>query len=169
MELNILLLREEFHTFDIPPNCDLPQLGYGFIFWWILCLSFFSLLMLSFYPLLWKLCSLNFQVFFRGNYYLCSCRFVVSMAWEMSSGSCHAAILNPAPRIFIFNLSGIRIYRKLYSKLAFFRNECGLVIKYFSRRIKEKSWSAFSKRRGKNVRLCQLQKEDKMKGQLYLK
>lgn len=49
----------------------------------------------------------------------------------MSSPSCHTAILNPAPRIFIFNLSGFRIYRELVSKLAFFRSECGLGDKLF--------------------------------------
>lgn len=39
VELNGLLLREELYSFATPPNCDLPQLWFGFIFW---CLSFFS-------------------------------------------------------------------------------------------------------------------------------
>lgn len=36
-------------------------------------------LMLSFWHSLWRCCSSNFQIPFRGNYYIYSCRFVVSM------------------------------------------------------------------------------------------
>ena len=48
--------------------------------WSYLCYSY--PLLLSFYPLFWRLCSSRFQVPLRGYYSICSCRSVVSLGRE---------------------------------------------------------------------------------------
>ena len=79
VKLKSLLLRENIHTFVIPPNCRLPQLGCGFFLGKPICLPFLPILMLSFYPWLWRLCLSSFQIPFRGCYSIHGCRFVVSV------------------------------------------------------------------------------------------
>lgn len=78
--LNPLLLKEKFYKFDIPLNADLLQLGCNFIPGESMSLPLFPALMLSFYPLLWRLRSFNFWVLYRENYFIYSCRFVVLMS-----------------------------------------------------------------------------------------
>lgn len=63
-------LGKKFCIFKIPPDCgSLPgSSACGLVLFWWCHVSASPISMLPFYPLLWKLCSSCFQVFFRGDY-----------------------------------------------------------------------------------------------------
>lgn len=65
-----------------PYLCDSSQLwiaetGCGFSLGEIVSLPLLPISVLSFKPLVWRPCSSSFQVFFQGNYSICSCKFMV--------------------------------------------------------------------------------------------
>lgn len=96
VEHKALALREKFHIFEIPHKCGLMYLGLiVVVICACMCVCYFCahvdgcvcvyetislpllpILMLFFYLLLWRLC---FLIFFRGNYFIYICKFVVLM------------------------------------------------------------------------------------------
>lgn len=65
-----------------PYLCDSSQLwiaeiGCGFSLGETVSLPLRPISVLSFKPLVWRPCSSSFQVFFQGNYSICSCKFMV--------------------------------------------------------------------------------------------
>lgn len=73
MEHKPLTSQEKISYSGISPNCRSLHLRQG------VYLPLLPVLMLSFYPLLWRPCSSSFQVSFRENDFICNCRFVVSV------------------------------------------------------------------------------------------
>lgn len=84
---------EKIHTLVSLPNCrsPTPWLGCGLF----LAKHLLPVLMLSFYSLLWRLCSPSCQISFQRNYSTCRCTFVLSVREGVSLRSSYTAILNP--------------------------------------------------------------------------
>lgn len=117
--LNPLLLKEKFHTFDIIPNCDSLQMGFFFPLVGLCpCLSFLSRCHF-FYSLLWRLCSFNFQVLFRGTYSVGSGRFVVSMGrGELRILLCHHLESNLSFLYVLYNSFSVILSQQWFISLA---------------------------------------------------
>lgn len=86
---------------EISPDCVDHHTGSSFS-QDCLSLPFLPVLVWSFYPLLWRSCLASFQVFFRGNWFVCSCRFGVSVkgGWVQDL----ATILKLTPGFFLMQI-----------------------------------------------------------------
>lgn len=82
------------------------------------CLSFLSRCHF-FYSLLWRLCSFNFQVLFRGTYSIGSCRFVVSMGrGELTILLCHHLESNLSFLYVLYNSFSVILSQQWFISLA---------------------------------------------------
>lgn len=90
---------ETLHICEISPDWITTL---GVVFGKTVSLPLLPVLVWSFYPLLWRSCLASFQVFFRGNWFVCSCRFGVSMkgGWVQDL----ATILKLTPGFFLMQI-----------------------------------------------------------------
>lgn len=100
---DLSLFREKFCTLHIPLDCDLLWLGCVFIPSRIHVSVSVSPLDATLLSSVVEACSFYFQVPFRRNYSICSCRFVISMGGdEFRILLCHHLELSSPKHFFFF-------------------------------------------------------------------